>query len=292
MYILVFYCLLNGLYNYFEKGSSNQINKISGALKFGIFKNLFSAFFACLMVIVSGCNFNYSIPLLGCALAFGFLIAIDLTNYLFLAKTGTIALISVVQQAASLILPTLAGIIFFNNSVKPIQWLFVSTLILASVMLCSFSKEIYDGFSAKSAIMLIIRFFACGLGSISMQVFAKIGDGNTNLFLMSAYIFASCFIFATLKIINIREQSKNEIFPKKLMIFGFISSGISCFLHAITVIASKSIDPLILFSFTSVGSILVNMSVGAIFYKEKPTPKSIAAIVIACASVVMINYYK
>ena len=92
MYILVFYCLLNGLYNYFEKGSSNQINKISGALKFGIFKNLFSAFFACLMVIVSGCNFNYSIPLLGCALAFGFLIAIDLTNYLFLAKTGTIAL--------------------------------------------------------------------------------------------------------------------------------------------------------------------------------------------------------
>jgi multidrug transporter EmrE-like cation transporter len=55
--------------------------------------------------------------------------------------------------------------------------------------------------------------------------------------------------------------------------------------------AARVLDPIIQFSLTAVGGIVLNLLLGAICFKEKITVKSVAAITIAAISVVMINYF-
>lgn len=291
MLYIIFYLISQVLLSFCDKASSNAVTNMRKAVKYGYIRGFFGALCAFLLVVFSGSGFKINILSVLCALAFGLCIAVDLINYLFLAKTGMVTLMTLTNQAASLILPTLAGLLLFNNPVKPIQWIFIALLLVAAYMLCDSSKNIYSGFSYKTVGMLIIRFLAGGFGTLSMQAFAKVGDGNTNLFLTIAYVVSSVIMLAVYPFIKTEKSRCNNRLSKKLIILSFAASILFFAANAFTVMAARILEPIIQFSIATIGAMVLNLLMGAICFKEKITVKSSIAIVMASISVVMINYF-
>lgn len=274
-----------------DKSSSNDVDGIKIAVKYSGIRGLLGAICAFVIALLSGGKFGFDLSTLLCGVSFGVAIAVDLINYLFLAKTGMVALMSVTNQAASLIMPTVAGILFFSKPVNPIQWLFVMTLLAAIYILCVSSRGIYKDFSLKTVIMLIIRFLAGGIGTMSMQTFAEIGNGNTNLFLAVSYFVSAVASFAVYPFLKAEKKDETIKLSKKLLGFGLIVSIVIFADNAFVVMAARVLDPIIQFSVTAVGGIVLNLLMGAVCFKEKITLKSTLAVIMASASVVMISYF-
>ena len=291
MYIIALIWVTQLVLSFCDKSSSNDVDGTKIAVKYSAVRGLFGAGCAAIIALISGGGLGFDFPSFLCAFLFGIAIAVDLINYLFLAKTGMVALLSVINQAASLIMPTVAGILFFSKPVSPIQWLFVLTLLVAIYILCVSSRGIYRDFSFKTVIMVVIRFLAGGFGTISMQTFAEVGNGNTNLFLAVSYLISAVLFFAIYPFIKAENENKRFKLSKRLIVFSFLASALVFGANLFTVMAARVLDPIIQFSLTAVGGIVLNLLLGAICFKEKITVKSVVAIIIAAISVVMINYF-
>lgn len=274
-----------------DKSSSNDISSIKLAVKYSAVRGMMGAVCAFIIALLSGGRLGFDGASILCGVSFGVAIAVDLINYLFLVKSGMVALMSVTNQAASLIMPTVAGILFFSKPVNPIQWLFVLTLLVAIYILCVSSKGIYKDFSLKTVIMLIIRFLAGGIGTMSMQTFAEVGNGNTNLFLAVSYLVSAIVSFAVYPFLKAEKKDETTKLSKRLLVFGLIVSILFFADNAFVVMAARVLDPIIQFSVTAVGGIVLNLLMGAVCFKEKITVKSAVAVIMASASVVMINYF-
>lgn len=290
MYYIILIWITQIALSFCDKSSSNDVSNMKIAVKYSAVRSVFGAVCTFALAIISVQKLAFDLPSLWCAVLFGFAIAVDLINYLFLAKTGMVALMSVSNQAASLIMPTITGIIFFSKPVNPLQWLFVGILLVAIYILCVSSKGIYNDFSAKTVIMLIIRFLAGGFGTISMQTFAEVGNGNTNLFLSISYLVSAVLFFAVYPFIKKENSNSNIKISKKLLILALIASIMVFGANAFTVMAARILDPIVQFSVTAVGGIVLNLLLGALCFKEKITAKSAIAVIIAAVSVVVINY--
>lgn len=288
MHFIVIIWIVNYVIAFFDKISSNEVNSTTKAVKYGATRSILCALCTLAIFFIQGDNFYINTQTVLLALSFGVLMAIDLINYLFLAKTGMVALMSISNQAASLLIPTIAGIFLFSIPVNPLCWIFVATLLLSAYLLCTSSKDIYVGFSHKTVIMLVIRFFVGGLGTLTMQTFGRVEGGVTSVFLLLAYLVEAVLLLAVFLFMK-RKATEKAAISKKLAVCAVASAVCTCLAHVSTVIATTYLDPVIMFSCTTVGVTVGTALVGAIFFKEKLTIKSVIGIIGACASVVIIN---
>lgn len=287
--VLIWVCYI--FLSFCDKASGNGVNGIKHAVKYAALRSFFGALCALVLLLFSGSGFSLTLPTLLSAIAFGVLVAADLLNFLFLAKTGMVALMTVSGQAGSLLIPLFAGVFIFSNPVKPIQWPFIVLLIFASYLLCNSSKGIYKNFSYNTVLMTLARLLFCGLGTVSMQIFEKYGNENLNLFFLLAFIVSGTVLSLTYPFLKAEGDKSSLKLSKKLILFAFIAAAVTFGVDAFVVLAMKYLPPVIQFPLTAAGSITVSWLIGAICFKEKITIKSTAAIILSATSVIMINYF-
>lgn len=289
MYLIILMWLLNFVLSIFDKQSSNEVKGTAEAVKYSIIRSLFSTIFAWIVFFVEGKEWVTNIQTFVCSVVFGILMTIDLINYLFLAKTGMIALMSISNQAAALIIPSIAGAVLWSIPVSPLQWVFVITLLVSAYLLCSSSKAMYTGFSVSTVIMLLIRFMVGGFITLTMQAFSKVDGGVTSLFLLLAYIVSTAVLVVVFGVLKKEKTTEKKRTPSSLMVCGAVSA-LCIFLSQIcTTKALTYIPPVIFTSCSAVGVITMSAIAGVLFYQEKLTRKSVFGIVGACISVVIIN---
>lgn len=280
-----------GVIGYFKKTSGRTIGNMKMAVKFSMLLNLFAVVFASVLALLAKATVSFSLPMLLCAGMLGLVTAIDLVVGLWLSKTSITALLAIANQGGAVIFSTLAGILFFGNDVKWIQWAFFVLFMVSSYILCGTSKDIYEDFSFKTVFLLVIHFVCGGLATVSLQTFAKVCDGDKNVFLVLAYLITQFSLLLVLPFMRSDDQPSNNKIPLKLKFFA-LCLGVSTALYQIfTVLAANVLDPIVQFSFIAVGSIVANMLVGVLFFREKITLKSAIAVAASAISVVMINYF-
>lgn len=289
MHLIPIIWLGNFVLAFFDKTSSNEVNSTLRTIKYSTIRSTFCAICTFIIFLIFGDSFYIDAPTIYLSLAFGILMTIDLINYLFLAKTGMIALMSISNQAASLLIPSIAGIFLFSIPVNPLTWVFVATLLVSAYLLCSSSKEIYTEFSSKTVIMLLIRFFVGGTGSLVMQSFARIDGGVTTVFLLLSYIIEALLLLVSFLILKKVYKEKKVSISKRLLMCAGGGSVSLTITHTATVVAAAYIAPVIMFSSTTVGVTVGTAILGAIFFNEKLTLKSVVGIAGACISVLIIN---
>lgn len=278
----------------FEKKASTRTGEMASTFSFVGVRNLIGVVLSLAVVLVLGKGFNFTPTLILSALIFGVLVVVDIVNLMYLAKSGVMALVMVCGYAGSIVVPSVVGMIFWDAPVRPIQWLFVAVLLVASYILCDTSKGMYN-FNIKTVGMLVIRFVVNGLGSVATGVYAKSGEGNENLFLCASYFFSAAIALMVAVILSASKKRANgEIkndfkIDKKYMLLGMGSMVATYLINLFTTIAQGVLDPVIFFPLSAVGSITTAALVGAIFFKERFTVKSVIGIVLACASVALIN---
>lgn len=291
MYFIFLIWIVLALVGYLTKTSGRSIGNIKIAIKYSVIRNLFAVIFTLTLAILGNSTVNFSLPMILCAGLLGFVTAVDLVVGLLLSKNSVTALLTIANQGGAVIFSTLVGILFFSNAVRPIQWLFFALFMVASYILCGTSKEIYKDFSIKTVLLLVTHFICGGLATVSLQVFAKVCDGDKNVFLALSYSITELLMLLVLLFTHFENSHSNDRISLKLKFFALMMGIVTALYQLFTVMAAEILDPIVQFSFIAVGGIIANMLVGILFFKEKLTLKSGFAVVASMLSVVMINYF-
>jgi len=128
---------------------------------------------------------------------------------------------------------------------------------------------------------ILISFFLAGISDTTWKMAGETCGASVNSYLLLFHVFA--LLSATFAVIKTRTRiKKTEFLLGSIIGFALISGGIA------SMQAILRIPGIIYFPVASCGNLLIVTIMANILWKEKPTNRQIAGLVIACISIVLI----
>lgn len=188
------------------------------------------------------------------------------------------------------LIPLIASNIFFEESIKPTQWVGIAVLFAAVVMMCSYNNSFKAKLTPAGLILLIVCGTANGIADFSQKLFTKcIPDGSVAVFNFYTYVFAAIFLIIFLAVKPKGNHVTNRSNIKK--IFGFILIMAICLFanSYFKTLASKYLSAVLLYPLNQGCSLILSAIMSAVLFKEKLTIKAVAGIVTAFIGLLIIN---
>ena len=223
----------------------------------------------------------------------GFFLAINSLCGIKALKSGTMVLSSIFATAG-LIVPSLLGVIFFNETISVLQVLFVVVLIVAMCMLAMASKKIYGQFTGKNILYLVGNLMSNGMVMFCQKLFGEIRPkGNVSLF--SMLTFAIPAVVLCVALIFMKEKNKQEKpvdFSKQIYLCAlFLAIAVFIIQQFVTILTSQ-MSTILLFAFVNCGATIISALVGAAMYKEKLTVKCSIAVIIGIVALIGLKIFE
>ena len=98
--------------------------------------------------------------------------AIFVVSWLISVKKSAYMMLDIFLMFGVLI-PLVASNVFFNEVIKPTQWLGIAVLLAAVVIMCSYNNSIKEKITLPSFALLIICGIASGIADFSQKVFTN-----------------------------------------------------------------------------------------------------------------------
>lgn len=193
--LLIVMCIISAGATYlgkiFQKGTALDISHL-------IIYNLINASFACVFFLISlKFNLSLNMPTLIYAIIFASLIMVNLCANLFSMKYTPLPIITIVNMASGILLPSSFGILFFKE--KLTFQLAISGILILVAASIPFIKKSDDKkrFTGKSLFWCSLSFILTGSCTILMQLYAKdtrVLDSGMFFFITNFVIVIACFI--------------------------------------------------------------------------------------------------
>lgn len=272
---------------------------LQNALKRGFTKNcsLFFSFCTTLLalfvfVVTSGFNLSFDSGLLKYAIPMGVVYAVCTVTLTFALKTGELSLSGLIISA-SLIFPTLYGIIFLKNNVS--IFFIIGLCVLAAsfvlVNLNNFEKpepqQEKRGVNIKWLIFILIAAITNGACAIlqTAQQTAYEGSKKSELMIM-VYAIASIGILA---VSLITERGKIKEGFKQSLALGGGSGVMNGLLNLFVMLSLEVTSASVVFPVISGVSLLITFVIATLFFKEKYSKIQYIGYAIGLVSVVLLN---
>lgn len=288
-----------------QKVCSKKVsNAVEGKIFFhyGGYYNLMSALFSLITLAIVG---FYGFDLLTglCALATALCLSVELFASIEALK-GASLIVNQMFSVGALFIPCIVGIFIFNEPMSVWQWIGLALFAVAMYFMVAQTKvkekKMSSKISVKTVVMLILTLIAGGGTMVAQKAFAIIvpnGNVATYSFLMfalNAIILYSCYGIMYFrkgkKVAVIGEKTEKKTLSKVLLLCGLILAFAVFLINILVTELGKSVDSAILFSVSYAISILITILVGAIYYKEKITPKNVIGILLCVGALAMINF--
>ena len=197
-------------------------------------------------------------------------------------KTGICATI----YSFGFLLPTLSGAVFWQEKIT--FWGFLGILIAVPVMLISgINKKKGRGRVSNSYFLPLLIALIC---SGSLGVVQKIQQGSeykaqANSFILVAFVF--CFTVSLLVSLLLKRGS-TKIRGKNLTSASLVGVFFASCNLINTYLAGK-LASAVFFPALNIGGILFSLLLGFIIYREKITKKDVLVLLLAAASIILVN---
>jgi drug/metabolite transporter (DMT)-like permease len=236
-----------------------------------------------------------SVSLLAVSALSGITTSVFVVCWLISVKKGAYMMLDVFLMLGVLV-PLLAGKLFFNESIKTTQWIGIGILFIAVYIMCSYNNSIKGKMTITSLILLIVCGVANGLTDFSQKLFMKMtGDTSIAIFNFYTYIFSALTLIPVLLVFekgNFQSACRNG---KRIL----AKAGVFVVVMAICLFANSFFKTLAaehlpatqLYPLNQGGSLILASLMAAIFFKEKPTLSSIFGIVTAFVGLLFINVF-
>ncbi len=267
---------------------------------YGGYYQAVSALFALITLCFVG-FYGFNLPTLLCALASAVLFAVDLYSSIEAIKGATLVVCNLFALGG-MFLPCVLGIFLFDEPMGLWQWLglvvFLSSIYFISAK-AGGSKE-KKPFTLKTLLMLIISFTVNGLVMIVQKYFGLlVVNGNVAMFSALTFGLNALILYACMAVacwINAKKKPAEGVLPKrlerlspKMLLYGAVLALALFTINQLVTTMTKTVSSAVLFPVSSAISILITCIVGVVVFKEKLTVKNIVGIVLATASIVMVN---
>lgn len=208
-------------------------------------------------------------------------------------KSGTMVLSSIFATAG-LIVPSILGVIFFDDTITYFQILFALVLIVSMCMLATASKNIYGQFTLKNIVYLVGNLISNGMVMFCQKLFGEMKpEGNVSLF--SMLTFAIPAIVLSVALIFMKDKNSKEKpadFPKQIYLCALFLAFAVFIIQQFATILTTQMSTILLFALINCGATIISALVGAIMYKEKLTVKSSLAVIIGVIALIGLKIFE
>ena len=265
----VFSNVLNdGLKNYVGKSSSKDENLVK---KFQLL-----SFFVCFL-ICAGLAFLESPSIYSFLLGilFGTMTFVS-THFLILAMAEGPMHITILIATASMLIPTLSGVLFFGEPFSVYK--FIAIMVLIVFLYCASSGKSEGTFNWKWMLYCGINFLTGGTIGIIQKVHQSSAHREEFYFFLASAFLVSAFIPFILSIKQKRRGEKEKISLKLLCIAAI--SGLCVFgQYAINTKLSGVLPSQLFFPVINGTNVVFGSVVAVVIFKEKMTKKQIVGMV-------------
>jgi drug/metabolite transporter (DMT)-like permease len=253
---------------------------------------LISCVFACLFfVITSGFKLDFSLEVLPYSIGFGLSYGAAVIFTFLAVMTGPLSL-SVLISSYSLMVPTVYGLIFLNETVS--VWFYIGLFFLAvSLFLINFkSKEKKDNetgvkISAKWLLFVFLGFVGNGACSTIQVVQQKnLNGAYKNEFMILSLIIV---IAAITVLIAINERKSLLGAVKGGGIYAAICGTANGICNLFVMMLAVRMNASLMYPLISAGSIIVTAIVSIFFYKERLSRLQLSGLVLGICAVIFMN---
>ena len=287
----VVYCV-RAVQSYMSKKTSGLLTKRSTLVLFCIYEFSLSALFGLVSVALSGGfkGFGSAVVLYG--VLSGLAMLLSTVCSLTAMKSGTISLVSLFGTAG-LIVPCLANHFFFHKRMSIMQWVGIAVFIAAAYLLIATSKNVFGKFSFKTFLLLIGALAAEGFTMVFQQLFAESSKTpNVTLFSFVSFLSIAVLMLPVLPVIAATEKEKLKPMDKRLIIPGLVAALAILFISILVTYATSIASPVVIFTFSAGGIMIISALVGIVFFKEKISIKGWIGILLGITSMIFLKVFE
>lgn len=278
--------------NYTSKKVSNLFNQGSSLVIFCMYEFFLSALLSAGSAFLSGKFGRFDLPVIIYGVLTGISIFSSTVCSVSAMKSGIMCLTSLFATAG-LIVQCFANQFFFHRPMSVMQWLGLLLFIAAAYLLIVSSKGVFGKFNIKTFLLLAGILLSEGFTMVFQQLFTMTSD-NPNVTLFSFVSFLSISILTIPLAFIVAAFEKEEIKPmsKKLVVPGMIAA-LSLFLISILVTYATAIaSPVVIFSFSAGGNMIISALVARFFFKEKINFKGWTGIILGIIAMIFLKVFE
>ena len=291
---LVISLLAGAAKGYCGKKTSGCVQGYKDAMFANTIRMIFCILIGFGMILFDG-NIHKIVPsasVLAVSALSGITTSVFVVCWLISVKKGAYMMLDVFLMLGVLV-PILAGKIFFNESIKITQWIGIGILFIAVYIMCSYNNSIKEKITITSLVLLILCGVANGLTDFSQKLFMKIeGDTPISIFNFYTYIFSALTLLVFYNVFRKIEQKDGEDKESGIKkIFGYILVMSIC-LFANSYFKTKAagyLDSVQLYPLSQGASLIISTGMSALLFRERLTLKCVIGVLISFVGLIVLN---
>ena len=219
----------------------------------------------------------------------GIFTSIFVVTWLVSVKKSAYMMLDVFLMLGVLI-PLIAGNLFFREQITLTQWIGIAVLFIAVVIMCSYNNSIKEKLTLSSLLLLIACGAANGIADFSQKLFVKeLPEIPASVFNFYTYVFAAVTLLLAYILIKPQAQETEKSNFRKVAVYILIMAiclfGNSFF----KTLAANHLDSVLLYPLNQGAALILSSAMSALLFKEKLTAKCIIGLVIAFVGLIIIN---
>lgn len=287
---------LKAVQSVLNKYTSQSLSGASNVFRFLSFQYLISAVIAAVYFLCTNRSVSLGAVSIFSSLGAAASLALSSVFYILALQQGAMALVSL-AAAAGLIVPIIGSIFLFGENLSLFSVLGLLLLGLSVYLQTGYSKQIYNRFSFKTFLLLLGVTLSNGAVVLFQKMYANFLP-NPNISFFSVCLFGFGFIFLTVFYI-FSNKNQNPIrslavmykFDKKILAVGLGIAVTLFLLNQLCTSATKVLPAAVQCITVDGGSMIIAVLTGALFYKEKITPRNAVSVILSIAALLIINLF-
>ena len=222
--------------------------------------------------------------------------ALFVISWLFAVKQSAYMMVEVFLLLGAMI-PIGFSALLFDEKIRVIQGVGIAILLIAVYIMSTYNTSVKGKLSIKAAVPLIVAGIANGLADLSQKMFSRLcANDSVSAFNLYTYIFAAAVLLVFYLLLCMKNKSRQKR-ACDLSIFrhtwGFILMMAIClFMNSyFKTLAAAHITATQLYPLNQGVSVILSLSMSAIFFKEKINGKCILGICLAFIALLLINFF-
>lgn len=250
-----------------------------------------------LILLIVGMGFHtVALSTIGYGVLYGSMIAMFLLFKMLALGSGPVSITALIG-CCSLIIPTLAGMIVWKESVDILQVIGLIILFVALFLCVDPKSDVKIG--KKWILYCLIFFLAAGINGITMKVFNLHGEKTRINEMMIIASITACVFFSLISAVSgVCRKTGGEAFcavkPERKVVlrcavYIVLCGIVSCGYQRLNLYLTGALPSIVFFPIFNGSVIFLSCLSGVFLFREKLSKKQIAGLVVGTLSIMLIG---
>ena len=218
----------------------------------------------------------------------GVTVSVFMVTWLLSVRQGAFMLISV-SQMFGVVVTLVCSRIVFQSPILPRQIIAVGILIVAVLIMGSYSAALKGGLGLSTVILLLLCGVSSGLYDFSLKLFTHYSASSISALNLISYVIAAIALGFVFLIPTGEAQFKVKPLLRATGLPLIIMSACLFLNSYFKALANNYFTPVQLYPIYQAGGLILSALMAAVFFKEKITPRCIIGMVLAFAAIILLK---